>query len=106
MDSDRALGVLIVIGATLAGILYFGSGTSLIPWWSFLTSVKILVSIGFVAVLGIGAWIGWTMASTPSPEDVGEIDMDEDLDEEIEEEAPEIDTEDIDLPEEVEKEEE
>ncbi|MFW5932838.1 MAG: transcriptional regulator [Candidatus Hadarchaeota archaeon] len=80
MDSDRWLGVLILIGSVLAGILYFGSFW--IPWWSFTTAVKILVSIGFIALLGIGGWIGWTMASTPSPEDMGDIDIDEDFEEE------------------------
>jgi hypothetical protein len=38
-----------------------------------LDSVVILVSIAFVAVLAIGAWIGWTMATTPPPKPIEEI---------------------------------
>lgn len=98
MDSDRALGVLIIVGAIVAAILYFGS--ILMPWWSFLQAVQVLVSIAFLAILGIGGWIGWTMANTPSPEPVEDLDM-----EEIEEEAPEFEAteEDIGIPEDVEE---
>lgn len=93
MDKDRPTGVLIVLGVIVVGILYFGS--FVIPWWSFLTAVKVVVSAGFLALLGIGGWIGWTMASAQSPEPVEDLnledieDFDEDFEEGIEEEAPE-----------------
>ena len=32
-----------------------------------LDAVLVLVSIAFIAILAIGAWIGWTMATTPLP---------------------------------------
>ena len=32
-----------------------------------LDAVLVLVSVGFVAILGVGAWIGYTMATTPPP---------------------------------------
>ena len=35
--------------------------------------VLILVSAAFVAILGIGAWIGYTLASTPPPKPIEEI---------------------------------
>jgi len=35
--------------------------------------VLILVSIAFIAILAIGAWIGWTMATTPPPKPIEEI---------------------------------
>ena len=38
-----------------------------------LDAVLVLVSIAFIAVLAIGAWIGWTMATTPSPKPIEEI---------------------------------
>jgi predicted DNA-binding transcriptional regulator len=31
------------------------------------------VAIAFVAILAIGAWIGWTMATTPPPKPIEEI---------------------------------
>ena len=38
-----------------------------------LDAMVILVSIAFIAVLAIGAWIGWTMATTPPPKPIEEI---------------------------------
>jgi predicted DNA-binding transcriptional regulator len=35
--------------------------------------VLILVSAAFIAILGIGAWIGYTMATTPPPKPIEEI---------------------------------
>ena len=36
--------------------------------------IAIPVLIAFVAVLAIGAWIGWTMATTPAPKPLEEIE--------------------------------
>ncbi len=80
MDSDRALGALIIAGVIVVAILFFGS--FFLPW-SFTLAVEIVVSIGLLIVLGIGGWIGWTMASTPSPEAIEDLDI-EDLEEEEE----------------------
>jgi hypothetical protein len=38
-----------------------------------LDAVLVLVSIAFIAILSIGAWIGWAMASTPAPKPIEEI---------------------------------
>jgi len=38
-----------------------------------LDAVLVLVSIAFIAILAIGAWIGWTMATTPTPKPIEEI---------------------------------
>jgi predicted DNA-binding transcriptional regulator len=38
-----------------------------------LDAVLILVSVAFIAILAIGAWIGYTMASTPPPKPIEEI---------------------------------
>jgi predicted DNA-binding transcriptional regulator len=38
-----------------------------------LDAVLILVSAAFIAILSIGAWIGYTMASTPPPKPIEEI---------------------------------
>jgi predicted DNA-binding transcriptional regulator len=38
-----------------------------------LNVVLILVSAAFIAILGIGAWIGYTMASTPPQKPLKEI---------------------------------
>ena len=46
--------------------------------------VAIPVLIAFIALLGIGAWIGWTMATTPPPRPIEEIEVEESLEEEKE----------------------
>ncbi len=38
-----------------------------------LYAVVVLVTIAFIAILAIGAWIGWTMATTPPPKPIEEI---------------------------------
>jgi len=38
-----------------------------------LDAVLVLGSIAFIAILAIGAWIGYTMATTPPPKPVQEI---------------------------------
>jgi hypothetical protein len=38
-----------------------------------LDSVLVLVSIAFIAIIAIGAWIGYTMATTPPPKPIEEI---------------------------------
>ena len=50
--------------------------------------VAIPVFVAFVAVLAIGAWIGWTMATTPPPKPIEEFEVEE-KEEEKEEEAKE-----------------
>ena len=54
-----------------------------------LDAVLILVSIAFIAILAIGAWIGWTMATTPPPKPIEEITTEmEEKKEEPKAEAP------------------
>ena len=38
-----------------------------------LVAVLVPVLIAFIAILAIGAWIGWTMATTPPPKPIEEI---------------------------------
>jgi len=44
--------------------------------------IAIPVFIAFIAILGIGAWIGWTMATTPPPKPLEEIEAEEKKEEE------------------------
>jgi hypothetical protein len=60
------LGYLVLIG--FPGLLGFHDGDKV-----RLYAVTVLVSIAFIAVLVIGAWIGWTMATTPPPKPIEEI---------------------------------
>ena len=49
--------------------------------------IAVPVFIAFIAVMGIGAWIGWTMATTPPPKPIEEITSE--IEEKKEEEVPE-----------------
>lgn len=40
-----------------------------VPFWV----IAIPVFVAFVAIMFIGAWIGWTMATTPPPKPIEEI---------------------------------
>ena len=81
MSKDQALGgailaicvIVVVAYIVLVSVpSYLGLDTTVIR----LDAVLILVSIGFIAILVIGAWIGWTMATTPPPKPAEEITAD------------------------------
>jgi H+/Cl- antiporter ClcA len=84
MSKDQALGALIVVVCVIIIIGYI-SGMFLydpyIKGWLNIGSaanvqfwlIAIPVLVGFVAILLIGAWIGYTMATTPSPKPIEEI---------------------------------
>jgi len=88
VSKDQAIGwliflvcVIVIIGyvVTLFGYeqiiqpyLDIGSVADIRFW---LVAVPVLVA--FVAVLAIGAWIGWTMGTTPPPRPIEEMETDE-----------------------------
>jgi hypothetical protein len=100
VSKDQAIGGLIFIVCVVLIIGYIAGLFFYDPWikdwlkdsfnldWStggggiryWLVAVPVLVA--FVAVLGIGAWIGWTMATTPPPKPIEEIEAEETKEEE------------------------
>ena len=64
------IGILYTLGLFLYGYFWAPSG---LTWPLALTLVAIPVFIVFIAILAIGAWIGWTMATTPPPKPIEEI---------------------------------
>ena len=67
MQRSRIVGGLICLGTILVGIAFIW-GIALQNYWA----IAIPVIIGFLGVLALGVWIGWTMAVTeieaPKPE--------------------------------------
>jgi hypothetical protein len=66
MRKDKLAGAGILLASVLVAIayallIYFGYGSTL---------VIILVSVALYILLGIVGWIGWTMATTPSPKSI------------------------------------
>src|SRR5512136_877208 len=74
---DQAIGGLICLVCVVLGVLYtaglFYFGGNPLDWGLAFTLVAIPVFIAFVAIMAIGAWIGWTMATTPPPKPIEEI---------------------------------
>ena len=83
MSKDQVLGGAILVVCAVVAIIYtvtlfypkwlvqiglMGS-TSGVAFWV----IAVPVFIAFAAIMGIGAWIGWTMATTPPPKPIEEI---------------------------------
>jgi predicted DNA-binding transcriptional regulator len=89
VSKDQAIGwiiflvcAVVIIGyvVTLFGyeqvvqpIINLGEPTAVQFW---LIAVPVLIA--FVAILAIGAWIGWTMGTTPPPRPIEEIESETD----------------------------
>jgi len=106
VSKDQAIGgliflvcVIIIIG--YIGAIFFYDNTTIgisikkalnLPWSTSSVAywlVAVPVFIAFIAVLGIGAWIGWTMATTPPPKPIEELEAEEKKEEEKEAEEKE-----------------
>jgi len=72
LSKDQAIGILIFVVCIAVSICYtlllFLPAFEAIRIWI----IAIPVFIAFLAVLAIGAWIGWTMATTPPPKPMEE----------------------------------
>ena len=80
-NKDQAIGGLICTICMATAIAYT---TAL--FWPALEAIRlwliaIPVLIAFIAILAIGAWIGWTMATTLPPKPIEEIQMEEEKNE-------------------------
>ena len=99
VSKDQAIGGLIFLVCVVVAIGYIVAllfpefiVNTLLNWeWSAAQLqraefwlVAIPVFIAFIAILGIGAWIGWTMATTPPPKPIEEIEVEEKKEEEEE----------------------
>ncbi len=83
VSKDQAIGGVICLVCVVVAIFYVV--TLFFPTWGTLIGitlnaadvqywlVAVPVLIAFVAILAIGAWIGWTMATTPPPKPIEEI---------------------------------
>ena len=70
MNRDRIIGLLIFIGSILGIIIY--------AWLLFFISpiivIQITLFIAVSAILAILSWIGYTLATTPPPKPIEEIE--------------------------------
>ncbi len=96
MSRDQVIGGVIFIVCVIVAIGYFialaftpqvsdlfnWKWTSETMWHARVTLIAIPMAIALIAVLAIGAWIGWTMATTPPPKPIEEIEAEEKKEEE------------------------
>ncbi|MEJ2127024.1 MAG: transcriptional regulator [Candidatus Bathyarchaeota archaeon] len=85
VSKDQAIGWIIFLVCAVIALAYtvsmiWPSEVTDVLGWSmdsltfrvYLVAVPVLIA--FVAVLAIGAWIGWTMGTTPPPRPIEEIE--------------------------------
>jgi len=84
VSKDQSIGAAILLVCVVLAVFYlvtlfypiwlqgFGIETTWISNAQFWV-IAIPVFIAFIAIMGIGAWIGWTMATTPPPKPIEEI---------------------------------
>jgi hypothetical protein len=78
-SKDQLIGGIIFVICVVIGILYtiglfFWPGANLLgEKLPYIWLIAIPVFLAFIAIMAIGAWIGWTMATTPPPKPIEEI---------------------------------
>jgi H+/Cl- antiporter ClcA len=103
VSKDQAIGGVIFLVCVLVALFYVI--TLFYPQWlvnmvglnvdtTWMPNVQfwlvaIPVFLAFILVLGIGAWIGWTMATTPPPKPIEELELEEETSESKEEKKKE-----------------
>ncbi len=83
MHRDQIIGSLITIASVIVIIVY--AWILFFTEWSLLL-MRITAFIAVAGVLGILAWIGYTLATTPPPKPIEEIEK------ELEEELEKVET--------------
>ena len=87
MSKDQTIGGIIFLVCVVIAIFYvvtlfypdwmlnigWAKDTDAVRFWI----IGLPVFIAFIAVIGIGAWIGWTMATTPPPKPIGDLELEE-----------------------------
>ena len=88
ISKDQAIGWLIFLACIIVAIGYLAAFYFFPNITIWLIGVPVVVA--FIIVLAIGGWIGWTMATTPPPKPIEEIEAEEKKEEEkVEEEKGE-----------------
>ena len=84
MSKDQVIGAVIVIACSIVALVFIGLLFIYDPYISSIVNlgsaenvrfwlIATPVTIAFVAILAIGAWIGYTMATTPTPKPTEEF---------------------------------
>jgi hypothetical protein len=91
MSKDQAIGGAILVVCVVVALAYVGllflydpyiisfvniGSQGAVQFWL----IAAPVAIAFIAILGIGGWIGYTMATTPPPKPIEEITTEQNKD--------------------------
>ncbi len=71
MSRDQRIGLALLLGGIL-GIVIYGWLVFFSPWSQVVIQVTMFAAVS--AVLGVLAWIGYTLATTPMPKPLEEIE--------------------------------
>jgi len=71
VNKDQVIGVGILIGSMAIILLYIWL-TFFTPWSYFI--IQLTATIAIAGIFGILAWIGYTLATTPPPKPIEEIE--------------------------------
>jgi predicted DNA-binding transcriptional regulator len=97
LNKDQTIGGAIFLVCAVVGLFYVV--TLFYPQWLNSLGMQITQSsvqfwiiavpilVGFVAIMVIGAWIGWTMATTPPPKPIEETPSPDEAKEKISKET-------------------
>ncbi|MEM2291861.1 MAG: transcriptional regulator [Nitrososphaerota archaeon] len=72
MNRDQAIGALVLV-ASVAGILVYAWLVLFSPWTILILQLTALIAVG--GVLGILAWMGYALATTPPPKPIEETEQ-------------------------------
>jgi len=86
MSRDQVIGTLIAICSIIGIIVYLWAIFLAEEWIQYIT-LRITGAVAIGGVLGILAWVGYTLATTPPPKPIEEIEK------EIEEELKKLEEE-------------
>ena len=71
-------GICLVVAIVYTlGLFWLGDPLGTNSWSLAFWLIAIPVYLAFILILGIGAWIGWTMATTPPPKPIEELEAEE-----------------------------
>ena len=84
MSKDQALGSMILLVSILGIAVYFYL-TFLSPW--IILTIQISAFIAVAAILLIIAWIGYTLATTPPPTPLEDLDLEQEIETQSNEES-------------------
>ncbi len=88
MNNDQILGALILVGSVV-GIVVYGALLFLLGEAISLLTLQISAFLAVAFVLGIMAWIGYTLATTPPPKPIEEVEKEVEAETKTESEAKE-----------------